>query len=254
MSQEDTSSAESSFGSKSVSNSQVDRFGPVSDEYQFPVAGAESGAAQPTAAAKPRKKSSAIREIIETLVLALIIFVAVRSLVLNFKVDGHSMVPNLQNSELLLVNRNAYFHFDLNRALNVLPWEDRKGTDEWYPFNPPHRGDIIVFNPPTPSDKPYIKRVIGVAGDRVSVHDGSVWVNSNELTETYIEKGITRCTSVCDWNVPAGDIFVLGDNRTNSSDSRVFGVVKVSSVIGKAWLTYWPFSDFGLVPHENYGS
>jgi signal peptidase I len=254
MSHEDTSSAGSFFGSKSVSSPQVDGLGPVSDEYRYPVVTVDIDAGNPVVAAKPAKKSSAMREIIETLVLALIIFVAVRSLVLNFKVDGHSMAPNLQNNELLLVNRNAYFHLDINRVLNILPWEDRKGTDEWYPFSPPQRGDIVVFNPPTASDKPYIKRVIGVAGDHVSVHDGSVWVNRKELTETYIEKGITRCTSVCDWDVPAGDIFVLGDNRTNSSDSRVFGVVKVSSVIGKAWLTYWPLSDFGLVPHENYGS
>ena len=203
-------------------------------------------------AAKPVKRSSATREIVETLLLALVIFVAVRALVLNFKVDGRSMIPNLQNNEMLLVNRNAYFHFDLNKLINIIPGEDRTGTDEWYPFSPPKRGDIIVFNPPTASDKPYIKRVIATAGEHVSIHDGSVWINGKELDEPYIEKGITRCQSVCDWDIPAGDIFVLGDNRTNSSDSRIFGPVKVSSVIGKAWLTYWPLGDFGLVPHEDY--
>ena len=205
------------------------------------------------AVVKPAKKSSAMREIIETLLLALIIFVAVRALVLNFKVDGRSMIPNLQNSEMLLVNRNSYLHVDLNSIINVLPWENRSGTDEWYPFSPPHRGDIIVFNPPTTSDKPYIKRVIATAGEHVAIHDGSVWINGKELDEPYIEKGITRCQNVCEWDIPSGDIFVLGDNRTNSSDSRVFGPVKVSAVIGKAWLTYWPLGDFGLVPHEDYG-
>ncbi len=252
MSHDEASSAGSLFGSKSVPVSPVDGLGPVSDEYQFPRAG-DDGDPDSIAVAKPAKKSSAMREIIETLLLALIIFVAVRSLVLNFKVDGRSMVPNLQNNEMLLVNRNSYFHLDLNRVINILPWEDRKGTDEWYPFNPPHRGDIVVFNPPTTSDKPYIKRVMATAGDHVAIHDGSVWVNGKQVVEPYIAKGITTCQSVCEWDVPAGDIFVLGDNRTNSSDSRVFGVVKVSSVIGKAWLTYWPLSDFGLVPHEDYG-
>jgi signal peptidase I len=252
MSHDEVSSTGPFFGSKNVSRPQIDGLGPSSEEYQYPAVGDEEPGGSPVVV-KPAKKSSAMREIIETLLLALIIFVAVRALVLNFKVDGRSMVPNLQNSEMLLVNRNAYFHVDLNSIINVLPWEDRSGSDEWYPFNPPHRGDIIVFNPPTTSDKPYIKRVIATAGEHVAIHDGSVWINGKELDEPYIEKGITRCQNVCEWDIPQGDIFVLGDNRTNSSDSRVFGPVKVSSVIGKAWLTYWPLGDFGLVPHEDYG-
>ena len=161
MSHDEVSSTGPFFGSKNASRPQIDGLGPVSDEYQYPAVGDEGDPDSTPAVVKPAKKSSAMREIIETLLLALIIFVAVRALVLNFKVDGRSMIPNLQNSEMLLVNRNSYLHVDLNSIINVLPWEDRSGTDEWYPFSPPHRGDIIVFNPPTTSDKPYIKRVIG---------------------------------------------------------------------------------------------
>ncbi|MGI8477173.1 MAG: signal peptidase I [Thermomicrobiales bacterium] len=195
-----------------------------------------------------------MREIIETLLLAFVIFVGVRALVLNFRVDGMSMAPNLHNKEMLLVNRNAYFHFDLNRVLNVLPWEDRQGKDAVYLFHPPQRGDIIFFNPPTVSDKPYIKRVLGLGGDTMEVKGGSLFVNGVKVDEPYIAPNITDCNQAnCQpWTVPDGDIFVMGDNRRNSSDSRVFGVVKIDSIIGKAWLTYWPLSDFGLVPHHDY--
>lgn len=242
-----------SYDSGGSSRPQPDGFGPAPVQHEFQPLPSDASP-EPTLTAKPVKRTSATREIIETLLLALVIFVAVRALVLNFKVDGESMTPNLQNNEMLLVNRNSYFHIDLNKFINVLPWEDRKGTDEWYPFDPPKRGDIIVFNPPTTSDKPYIKRVIATGGEHVSIHDGSVWINGKELDEPYIQKGITRCQTVCDWDVPNGYLFVLGDHRTNSSDSRVFGVVKVSSVIGKAWLTYWPLSSFGLVPHADYNT
>jgi len=177
--------------------------------------------------------------------------------VLNFRVDGLSMSPNLANAEMLLVNRNVYFHFDANRWRNLLPGDDREGEDIVYLFHPPERGDIIVFEPPVggPS-KPYIKRVIGVPGDRVTFENGNVYVNAELLPEDYIDDGITDCPSSsrnCDLGViPEGKIFVLGDNRDNSSDSRSFGVVDVDAIIGKAWITYWPADDIGFVPHEDY--
>ncbi len=201
-----------------------------------------------------KKKPSALREIIETLLLAFLIFVAVRSLVLNFRVDGSSMVPNLHNSEMLLVNRNVYMHFDLNKWLDYIPGQDHDQPRIVYPFHPPERGDIIVFNPPTLSDKPYIKRVIGLAGETVEIKNGAVYIDGVKLDEPYIQDGITECNQVncTPWKIPDGYIFVMGDNRRNSSDSRIFGPVKIDSIIGKASLTYWPFRDFGLVPHYDY--
>jgi signal peptidase I len=242
--------------------SQVDSLGPVSSDYAFWPATEEGQPSNLESTAVPEAKpgagksaARAVREIVETLLLALIIFVAVRALVLNFRVDGNSMVPNLHDQEMLLVNRNVYFHFDLNKWLNYLPGEDRKGQHIVYLFHPPERGDIIVFEPPTPSEKPYIKRVIAIAGDTIEIkQDGYVYINGHRLEEDYIQGGITDCGSrnCGPAVVPPGKVYVLGDNRRNSSDSRIFGFVDVDEIIGKAWLTYWPLDDFGLVPHETY--
>jgi signal peptidase I len=251
-----------------------DALGPVSPEYGYgapPAASPQSGLhapaqqsiviPEPQAAddgpAKGQKKQglSAVREIVETLLLAFLIFVAVRAVVLNFRVDGMSMVPNLQDREMLLVNRNVYFHFDLNALLDKIPGVDRNGQDIVYPFHPPQRGDIIVFDPPTVSDKPYIKRIIGLPGETVTIANGSVYIDGNKLNEPYIAAGITECRPKCDpVTVPKGEIYVLGDNRKNSTDSRIFGTVPDGSIIGKALITYWPLSDFGLVPHYHYSS
>ncbi|MGC4190319.1 MAG: signal peptidase I [Thermomicrobiales bacterium] len=200
-----------------------------------------------------KKRSSATREIIETLILALVIFVLVRAVVLNFKVDGHSMDNSFDNGEMLLVNRNAYFDLGTSKITGWLPFWD----DNDYLFGGPKRGDVIVFNPPIPNnDKPFIKRVIGLPGDTVEIRDGGVYVNGARLDEPYLDGK----QSICDRNmsycgpltVPEGEIFVMGDNRTNSEDSRYFGPVPIKNVIGKAWVTYWPKDDIGVVPHYDY--
>lgn len=206
------------------------------------------------AGSKPASTAGrALREIVETLLLAALIFFAVRLVVLNFKVDGQSMAPNLQNEEMLLVNRNAYRSIDLGWLWGILPGADDPEQAAFYPFSPPERGDIIVFDPPTRSNKPYIKRIIGLPGERVTFGDGRVLVNGQILDEPYIVEE-TTCgrNEECDVIVPEGQVYVLGDNRTNSSDSRVFGPVPVGNVIGKAWFAYWPPSDAGLVPHHDY--
>jgi len=239
---------------------EIPRFGSPTDAERYDV-----GAPDDTEMAEQRAEGAtgrsgigrAIREIVETVVLAAVIFVAVRAVVLNFKVDGPSMMPSLVNEEMLLVNRNLYFHFDQNDLWNLLPGDDREGEDIVYPFHPPERGDIIVFDPPTlvPSSQPYIKRVIGMPGDVIEVRNGNVLVNDIELDEPYIASGITECTTdrFCGpTTVPEGTVYVMGDNRSNSTDSRVFGPVPVDDIIGKAWLTYWPMSLFDLVPHYDY--
>jgi signal peptidase I len=205
---------------------------------------AQLGSPGPGETASPSNTRSqtfrAVREIVETLLLAALIFFLVRLVVLNFRVDGQSMTPNLDDGQMLLVNRNAY---------QFLDWQGNR----FYPFDPPERGDIVVFNPPTNSDKPYIKRIIGLPGDEVTFENGKVFVNGVMLEEDYIEDR-TRCgrNDYCDVIVPEGHVYVLGDHRTNSSDSRVFGVVPIENVIGKAWLSYWPAEDIGFVPHEEY--
>ena len=212
-------------------------------------------AADPTVESKPAKKqSSAIREIIETALIAILIFVGVRALVLNFRVDGSSMLPSLVNGEMLLVNRNAYQSWDLYTLVDWIPGVEHAEAKEFTPFSGPHRGDVIVFNPPVTSDKPYIKRVIGLPGDTVQIKDGAVFVNGVEIDEPYLHGDTTDCQpKACDpVVVPEGSVFVLGDNRSHSSDSRYFGTVEIDSIVGKAWITYWPIGHIGTVPTADY--
>lgn len=213
--------------------------------------GGGPGIEEPT---NSRRAITFVRELVETVLLTLVIFVAVRSLVINFRVDGESMHPSLTNGQYLLVNKVIYFHFDLNAVKNVLPGPDWQGKDIVYLFHPPERGDIIVFDPPTHSDKPYVKRVIGLPGDTVAVHDRKVYVNGQALAEDYLQAppAYTYPVGGTEFTVPAGMIFVLGDNRNNSSDSHAFGPVSIDSVIGKAIISYWPPEGFGLIPHERY--
>ncbi len=201
-----------------------------------------------------RRAFTFARELIETVLLTLVIFVAVRTLVVNFRVDGESMSPSLANGQYLLVNKAVFFHFDLNAVRNILPGEDRQGKDEVYLFHPPQRGDIIVFDPPLRSDKPYVKRVIGLPGDRIAVHDNKVWANGTAIDEQYIAAPphYTYPLTGGEFTVPAGSIFVFGDNRNNSSDSHIFGQVPLDNVIGKAIVSYWPPEGFGIIPHERY--
>lgn len=199
------------------------------------------------------KKKSSLHEIIETLLLAVLIFVLVRSVVLNYRVDGSSMEPTLHNGEMLIVNRRAYSNFEIGSWVNWLPGVSIPDGESWYPFDPPRRGDIIVFDPPGNSSEPYIKRVLGLPGERISIHDGSVYVNGQRLDEPYLDSQTSwRGIRTDEYFVQPGYVFVLGDNRNNSSDSRVFGAVPVTDIIGKAWVAFWPPSEAQLFPRPAY--
>jgi signal peptidase I len=213
---------------------------------------AESDAVEGSASVPKRR--SGLRETIETLILALLIFFGVRQFVLNFQVDGESMFPNLHNGEMLLVNRHAYEEYNLSSLVDWIPGVD---VDDHTvtPFGAVERGDIIVFNPPN-DDKPYIKRIIGLPGDVITFANDHVYVNSVEVVENHIIDP-TRCpTSNCQRpvTVPEGHVYVLGDNRDNSDDSRYFGPVPIDDIIGKAIVTYWPLDEIGRVPHYDYSN
>ncbi len=228
-----------------------------------PVGGSETGdvggPSTPPAAARTRKPS-VLREVAETLLIALVIFVAVRAIVLNFRVDGLSMEPSLKNNEMLLVNRNAYLSYDKDTWFGWIPGVNSEEGDIVYPFGKPERGDIVVVDPPASAsaDKPYIKRVIGEPGDEVEIRDDHVFINGQQLVEPYLPAGLeTTCepgrNQVCGpLTVPEDAVLVLGDNRNNSEDSRFFGVVPIDDVIGKTVVTYWPRDEFGPVPHFDY--
>ncbi len=203
---------------------------------------------------KPRSRGAAW-EIVETIILAVFIFVAVRTVILNFRVDGESMEPTLDSGQMLLVNRQVYAHFDANELLDWLPFIEMDGERVVYPFHPPQRGDIVVLRPPVDQGTPYIKRIVGLPGERIAIHDGTIYVNGEPLEEEYLPGMATSWPGAIGQNaitIPDGYVFVMGDNRNNSSDSRVFGPVPKSSIIGKAWVAYWPLGEAKIISHPDY--
>jgi signal peptidase I len=194
-----------------------------------------------------RRRKSFWREVLETVILTILIFFLVKSLIQNFRIQGSSMEPSFHTNQLLLVNKAAYFHFDSNAWLRLVPGVKAEGTNVVWIFGGPHRGDVVVFEPPDVPTEDYIKRVIGLPGDKVEIRDGTVYVNDKPLTENYIkEKPFNAYGPVV---VPPNALFVLGDNRNASRDSRIFGFLPFDKIVGKAMFVYWPFGkDWGVVP------
>ena len=204
-----------------------------------------------------RSRRSEIRgfawELVQTIPLTFLIFFGVRAIIQNFKVEGASMEPNLQTGQYLLINKAAYYHVEGFLA-NVLP-SSTQGTIH-YLFGGPERGDIAVFQAPPQPDKDFIKRVIGLPGDMVLVTAGKVYVNGKLLDEPYLEFHATYNypASQQPLRVPDDSYFVLGDNRPNSSDSHTGWFVPVDHLIGRAWASYWPPTDWGFIPHATYAA
>jgi signal peptidase I len=159
-------------------------------------------------------------DILETLVLSILLFLAINAISARIRVDGSSMEPSLQSGEFVIVNRLAYKVGD------------------------PNYGDVVVFHFPGDPGQEYIKRVIGLSGDSVKVVDGTVYINDQPTEEPYIAASPRYQGN---WDVPAGHIFVLGDNRNNSSDSHNWGAVPMENVIGEAFFIYWPPPDWGKI-------
>ncbi len=177
------------------------------------------------------KRYRLVREVIETIVLTVLMFLVIRFAVQNFNIEGHSMEPSLHDQELILV-------------------------DKWtYLFHPPSRGDVIVFVAPPQPSQDYIKRVIGIPGDVITINNNTVIVDGVALKETYVDprnQGTTfEDRPIHNLVVPPDDYFVLGDNRANSSDSRVWGFVPKQNIVGRAALVYWPLQqdNDGFLPN-----
>jgi signal peptidase I len=187
-------------------------------------------------------------ELLQTIALTLAIFVGVRSVVQNFRVEGASMEPTLETAQYLLISKASYFHVEGTPFDRFLPTTRQGSTD--YLFGGPQRGDVVVFKAPTQPDKDFIKRIIGLPGDTILIKNGQVFVNGAALDEGYIHYPATY-TYPFDGQpkqIPDANYFVLGDNRPNSSDSHLGWVVPVDNLIGKAWLSYWPPTDWGIMP------
>jgi len=159
---------------------------------------------------------------IETILLALILFFGINAISARVRVENVSMKPTLQPGEFVLVNKIAY------------------------KIGKPQIGDIIVFHYPRDPKEDYIKRLIGRPGDEVTVKDGQVYVNDQPLNEPYIAAAPAYDGS---WTVPADSVFVLGDNRNQSSDSHSWGFVPLDFVVGKALFIYWPLQQFQVIEH-----
>jgi signal peptidase I len=216
------------------------------------------GEPEPVAQQRPRVRG-VVRELLETAIFILLVFFIVRGIVQNFKIEGSSMEPTMHNSQFILVNKLVYFHFDLNAPLRLLPGQENIPQRIVYPFHQPQRGDIIVFEYPRDVSKDYIKRVIALPGETIEFRDQQVYVNGELLDEPYLEGAPSYCYSGEPCNgqpyvIPPGTVFVMGDNRTNSSDSRDWGALPFDRVIGQAWVIYYPFTDWGVVEHFTYAA
>jgi len=168
-------------------------------------------------------------DLLKLLVIVVVVAFILRYFVMQpFVVEGQSMEPNFHDNELLIVEKVSYL------------------------LRSPQRGDVIVFRFPGSPNLNYIKRIVGIPGDNVSIHDGAVFVNGRQMQESYLDGVETFAPSfsrVEETALGSNEFFVLGDNRAHSSDSREWGVVPRLNIVGRAFLVILPVDDFGLVPH-----
>ena len=163
-------------------------------------------------------------DILETLVLAVVLYFGINAVSARVRVDGFSMRPTLQDGEYILVNKLAY------------------------KFSEPVRGDIVVFVFPVNPEEDLIKRIIGVPGDTITIQEGMLTVNGVVVDEPYINAPPAYNGT---WQVPEGELFVLGDNRNDSRDSHQWGLLPIENVIGRAVLIYWPPEEWQVIRHIN---
>ncbi len=176
------------------------------------------------------KRHRLVREVIETLILTVLMFLIINTAVQNFDVDGMSMEPKLHNGERLMVDKASYM------------------------FHPPVRGDVVVFVAPPQPTLDYVKRIIALPGDTISVENGVPTVNGVTLKEFYVDPQHMGASPsdkpIQNMVVPPGEYFVMGDNRAEGFDSRSWGFLPRSNIIGRATLVYWPLGmdNDGLLP------
>ncbi len=166
-----------------------------------------------------------VLDTLETILLSLVLFLAINVVSERIRVESVSMQPTLFPGDFVIVNKMAY-RFN----------------------NAPQRGDVIVFRyPPDPEAIPYIKRIVGLPGDQIHIADNKVYINGQLMFEPYLK---VPTILGGDWTVPENELFVMGDNRNNSSDSRKWGFVPYENIIGRAELIYLPPKHWAFL-HEN---
>lgn len=167
-----------------------------------------------------------LREIAEVVVLALILYIGISFAVQAVHVEGLSMWATLDDNDYLIANKIDYR------------------------LHPPQRGDIIILRPPTNNTTDFIKRVIGLPGERMIIRDGAVYIDGQKLDEPYLPEAWTSDNTYRDGIeqvIPPNEYFVMGDNRNRSQDSRFFGPITRDRIDGKAWFRIWPLNNFGSI-------
>jgi len=184
---------------------------------------------QPAAEAAPARNSTAsslLRELVEVVVLAVILYFGISFAVQAVHVEGLSMFATLDDNDYLIANKIDYR------------------------LHAPQRGDIIILRPPTDNSKDFIKRIIALPGERLLISDGIVYINGHKLDEPYLPEAWTTLNN---WGgpdgevVPPNDYFVMGDNRNRSQDSRIFGFIGRDRIDGRAWFRIWPLNHLGQI-------
>ena len=204
------------------------------------------GEAAPAESTAPRRGLGCLLEIVETLVLTLIIYLLIHNFVAQpFEVEQRSMVPTIESGQYVLIEKITARFGDYQR------------------------GDIVVFQPPDGYEQggvPFIKRVIGLPGDTVTLDNGHVYItpaggNRTRLDEPYIVKQFDGSLAetlprdaqfTSEWTVPEDEYFVMGDNRPDSQDSRVFGPIDHDLIVGRALLRYFPLDQIGFMTRPDY--
>jgi signal peptidase I len=169
-----------------------------------------------------------LRDLIETMVLVSVAFLVVNALIGRFRIEQVSMQPNLHEGEYVIVDKVSYA------------------------FRQPERGEIVVLKNPNPGQPDLIKRVIGLPGETIDVRGGQVHVNGQPLTEPYLKQPMASDYPAQE--LQAGQYFVMGDNRNNSEDSRIFGARPASDIVGRAWIIYWPPPDWQILSRPSYAA
>lgn len=185
------------------------------------------------------------REIIEALLIALVVLVVLQTTVRNFKVEGSSMAPTLAGGQYLVVDQASFFKLDKERLSRIVPFWETSEAEPEFVFNPPARGEVIVFNYPRDPRKDFVKRVVGLPGERVEVRDGTVFVDGEALPEPYLQR--KDRSDAPPLTLGEKEYYVIGDNRRNSNDSRSWGAVPEDNIVGRVWLVYWPWDDIHVV-------
>jgi signal peptidase I len=182
-----------------------------------------TGAPAPTRPSGSRRLLRFFREVLETVLPALLIALLINVFVGQAtRVEGQSMEPNLHSEQRLVVEKLSYR------------------------FHGPQRFDIVVLNVASQGEELLIKRVVGLPGETVEIKDGGVYIDGKRLEEPFTDE-YTQSGRHGQVTVPPLHVYVLGDNRDRSNDSRSFGPVPIENVIGRAWLSYWPLEDAGFV-------